>query len=60
MVLADNSNYTKFRHKTHEEAVKEALRLSSQISGVKFNVLACMGAARDGKWEDSNFGGIPF
>ena len=60
MVLGDNSNYTKFRHKTHEEAVKEALRLSSQIAGVNFNVLACMGAARDGKWEDSNFGGIPF
>ena len=60
MVLADNTNYTKFSHPTHESAVKEALRLSSQIAGVKFNVMACVGAARDGKWEDSNFGGIPF
>jgi len=57
MVLADNTNYTKFRHPTHESAVKEALRLSSQISGVKFNVLSCVGAARDGKWVESD---IPF
>ena len=45
MVLADNSEYTRVRHRSFEEAKREAKRLAAGNPGIQFHVLRLVGTA---------------